>query len=41
MKEQPKQLSRVEQIVADMKSRGFDVDIASRYVKSSKLIFKR
>ena len=38
MKEQSKQLSRVEQIVADMKSKGFDVDIASRYVKSGKKI---
>ncbi|WEA46850.1 hypothetical protein [Priestia aryabhattai] len=30
---QKQSLSRVERIVADMKSKGFDVDIAPRYLK--------
>lgn len=38
MKEQPKQRSRVEQIVADMKRKGFNVDVASRYIKNKNVI---
>lgn len=33
-----KSQSRVEQIVADMKRKGFNVDVVSRYIKNKNVI---